>query len=294
VHPRPGARIAAVIATTLSLGTVLAGMTDPLPGATSASAAAAASSKPPSRGPTWASYFYPQQVGWTCHEALTTVTSGTETLTVTAVTKTKKGEAITIDEGSSTDVDGTNVPSNEALHYLLTTGGQLISAPSAGQLAGQAYHEVGNTVFPSVRTLLAGGSGLSRLRVSAPLSRSELAQVKPILTPHSTSLEMVLVLKQSGAKLAQLQTTAGTYRDVLVVRSSLESLDITNAVGSARRDLDRELQPTEAKSVANTVWYAPGNGPVKVIVGGVTGIVTDCGASTSPSSTTTTAAAPSA
>ncbi len=141
--------------------------------------------------------------------------------------------------------------------------------------------------------MLAGGSGLSRVHISAPLGKSELAQVKSILTPHSTSLEMALVLKQSGTKVAQLQTSAGTYHDVLAVRSTLKSLDITNALASARRSLDREIQPTEAKSVANTVWYAPGYGPVKVVVGGVTGIVTGCGTSASASSTTTTAAPPS-
>jgi hypothetical protein len=293
VHPRSGVLAAAAVIATLSLATVLAGVPGPLPASIGPAAAAAASPKPPSSGPTWTSYFYPLKVGWTCHEALTRVTTGTETLTVTAVTKTKKGEAITIDEGSSTIVDGTNVPSNEALHYLITTGGQLISAPSAGQLAGHTYHYAGNTVFPSVRTLLAGGSGLSRVHISAPLSKSDLSQVKSILTPHSTSLDMVLVLKQSGTKVAQLQTSAGTYHDVLAVRSSLKSLDITNALGSARSDLDRELQPNEAKAVANTVWYAPGNGPVKVIVGGVTGIVTDCGMSAGAGSTATTAAAPS-
>ena len=104
---------------------------------------------------------------------------------------------------------------------------------------------------------------------------------------------MALVLKQSGTKVAQLQTSAGTYHDVLAVRSTLKSLDITNALRSARNDLDRELQPNVAKSVANTVWYAPGNGPVKVVVGGVTGIVTDCGMSPGAGATATTAAAPS-
>jgi len=285
VHPRPGALVAAAVIAALSLGALLASVAGPTP-----TLMAAASPKPPSGGPTWTSYFYPLKVGWTCQEELTTVTTGSETLTVAAVTKTKEGQAITVDEGSSTNVNGTDVPTNAALHYLITTGGQLISSPSAGQLGGQAYRYVGNTVFPSVRTLLAGGSGLSRVHIAAPLSTRELAQVKSILSAHATSLEMTLVLKQSGAKVAQLQTPAGTYHDV---RSTLKSLDITNALGSARGDLDRQLQPTEAKSVANTVWYAPGYGPVKVIVSGVTGIVTGCGASPSASSTTTTVPTPS-
>jgi hypothetical protein len=290
VHARPGTLAAALVTGALSAGTVLAGLPGPILTVT-----ASATSKPThaAGAPTWTSYFYPLKVGWTCQEALTTVTSGSETLTVSAVTKTRKGQAITIDEGSSTDVDGTQVPTTAALHYVITTNGQLVSAPSAGQLSGQTYRVVGDTVFPSVRTLLAGGSGLSRVRISSVPSKSDLAQIKPILVPHATSLEMVLVLKQSGTKVAQLQTPAGTFHDVLAVRSSLTSLDVTNALSKDRRDLDRQIQPTVAKSLTTTVWYAPGYGPVKVIAGGVTGVVTGCAAGTPASSTTTTTSTPS-
>jgi hypothetical protein len=260
-------------------------------------APAAASDKPattPTSSPTWTTYFFPLKIGWTCQETLTTGTTGTETLTVTAVTKTKQGQQVTVDEGSSTKVNGTNVPSNAANHYVITKSGQLISAPSAGLMAGQAYRDVGNTVYPSVHTLLAGGSGLSRAHVSAPLAQSDLAQVKSVLTPHATSLEMNIVLEQSGTKVALLHTSAGTYHDVLAVRSTLHSLDITDARESARRELDRDIEPTLAKSVANTVWYAPGAGPVKVVSGGITGLVTGCsagagaGAGTSASTTSST------
>jgi hypothetical protein len=223
-------------------------------------------------------------VGWTCRETLTTGTTGTETLTVTAVTKTEQGQQVTVDEGSSTEFNGTSVPTNAANHYVITKSGQLISAPSAGLTGGQAYRDEGDTVYPTVHTLLTGGSGLSRVHVTAPLAQSDLAQIKSILTPHATSLVMSIVLEQSGTKVAQLHTSAGTYHDVLAVRSTLHSLDITNARASTRHELDREIEPTLAKTVANTVWYAPGAGPVKVVSGGVTGIVTGCSASSGTSS----------
>jgi hypothetical protein len=271
---RRSALVAAVLTAALALGMA--------PAAASAKPATTATS-----GPTWTKYFFPLKVGWTCQETLTTGTTGTETLTVTAVTKTKAGQQVTVDEGSSTRVNGTNVPSNAANHYVITKSGELISAPSAGLMAGQAYRDVGNTVYPSVHTPLAGGSGLSRAHVSAPLAQSDLAQVKSVLTPHATSLEMNIVLEQSGTKVALLHTSAGTYHDVLAVRSTLHSLDITDAQESARRELDRDIEPTLAKTVANTVWYAPGAGPVKVVSGGITGLVTSCsagaGASTTPS-----------
>jgi hypothetical protein len=275
--------MAALVIGTLTLGATLAGALAPT---VWASAAVSSSHKPAAAGPSWTTYFYPLKVGWTCQEALTTVTSGTETLTVAAVTKTKNGRAITIDEGSSTDVNGTNVPTNAAIHYVITKGGQLISAPSAGLLGGQSYQVVGNTVFPNVHTLLAGGSGLSGVHISAPLAQSDLAQIKSILTPHSTALDMALVLKQSGTKVAQLRTSAGTFHNVLEVRSTLRSLDITNALPSARHDLNQEIDSDVGKSVASTVWYAPGFGPVKVLADGVTGVVTGCSAS--PNSSTTT------
>jgi hypothetical protein len=77
------------------------------------------------------------------------------------------------------------------------------------------------------------------------------------------------------------------------VRSTLKSLDVTNALPKDRRDLDRQIQPTVTKSLTTTVWYAPGYGPVKVIAGGITGVVTGCGGGTPASSTTTTASIPS-
>jgi hypothetical protein len=277
---RPGPGVAAVVTGVLALSTALAGG----PGATPS---AGASSRTAAARPTWTTYFYPLKEGWTCQEELTSGATGTETLTVTAVTKTAQGEAVTIDEGSSTDVHGTTVPTNAAIHYVITKGGQLISAPSAGQLGGQAYRVEGNTVFPAVHTLLSGGSGLSRERISAPLADSALAQVKSILANRATSLSMALVLKQAGTKVAQLQTPAGTYHNVLAVRSTLHSLDITNALAGARRDLDRELEPILAKTVVSTVWYAPGYGPVKVVASGVTGIVTSCGQSASTTTPST-------
>ncbi len=279
VNHRPARLVAALVTGALAFGSALAGGSGATP-------TAGASPRPVAAGPTWTTYFYPLKVGWTCREELTTGATGTETLTVTAVTKTTQGEAVTIDEGSSTDVNGTTVPTNAALHYVITKGGQLISAPSAGQLGGQAYRVEGNTVFPAVHTLLSGGSGLSRERISAPLADSDLAQVKSILTAHATALSMALVLKQAGTKVAQLRTTAGTYHNVLAVRSTLHALDITNALASARRDLDREIEPIVAKTVVSTVWYAPGYGPVKVVASGVTGIVTGCGPSASTSTTT--------
>jgi hypothetical protein len=278
VHRRPAVLVAAVVTGALALPIALTGVPGSAPTASASPKSAAA--------PTWTTYFYPLKVGLTCQEELTTGATGTETLTVTAVTKTKQGQAVTIDEGSSTEVNGTSVPTNAAIHYVITKSGQLISAPSAGQLGGQAYRVEGNTVFPAVQTLLSGGSGLSRERISAPLADTDLAQIKSILTTHATSLSMALVLKQSGTKVALLQTPAGTYHDVLAVRSTLRSLDITNALASARRDLDREIEPIVAKSVVSTVWYAPGKGPVKVVASGVTGIVTGC--SPGPSASTTT------
>ncbi len=231
--------------------------------------------------PTWTTYFYPLTVGWTCHESLTSGATGEETLTVSAVTPVKQGRQVTVDEGSSTTVKGTEVPSNAALHYILTRQGQLVSEPSSGQLAGQAFRVEGNTVYPTVATLLRGGSGLSDVRIVAPLDKSKLSQLRSVLKAHATELEMAIELKQSGSKVASLTTPAGTFHDVLAVHSTLRKLDITNATSATRHILDSEIEPTLAQEEANTVWYAPAYGPVKVDVGGVIGVITGCAAAAS-------------
>jgi len=207
---------------------------------------------------------------------------------VSAVTKVKKGRAVTVDEGSSTEVNGVNVPTNAALHYILTNSGQLISEPSAGQLAGQAYRVQGDTIYPNVMTLLAGGSGISRVRIDAPLARGDLSKLTGVLKPHATTLNMALNLEQTGSKVALLRTPAGTFHHLMAVHSTLHSLDITDATNYARQSVDSELRPTVAKSVTNTVWYAPGFGPVKVSVGGITGVMTGCSARGAAPNTTTT------
>jgi hypothetical protein len=278
--------MAALVIGALAFGAVLTG--GPGSGSTpTAAAAAAASPKTAGAAPTWNTYFYPLKVGWTCQEDLSTGATGT--LTVTAVTKTKQGLAVTIDSGSSTDVKGTTVPTDTTTHYVVTKGGQLISGgSSAGQTGGLAFRVVGTTVYPAVQTLLSGGSGLSRVRASAPLAGTDLAQLKSILNPHATSLSMALVLKESGTKVARLWTPARTYHDALAVRSSVFSLDVTDARADSRGGLDREIEPLVAKSLFATVWYAPGYGPVKFVAGGLTGIVTGCRPSPTPSASTTT------
>ncbi len=274
VHRHAGGFAAVLAIAALGMATALTGGLGRTP---EAAAAASASSKSTAAAPTWSTYFYPLKVGWTCQEKLTTGAQGSETLTVAAITKTDQGQAVIVDEGSSTEVDGNSVPTNAADHFLITRDGQLISTPSAGQRDGQSYQETGNTIYPTVHTLLAGGSGLSHVHVTAPLGQSELAQVKSVLLPHATSMAISVVLKLSGTKVAQFRTPEGTYHNVLAVHFTLRSLDVTNALGSARHELDREIEPSLAKAEANTVWYAPGHGPVKVVGGGVTGIVTSCG-----------------
>jgi hypothetical protein len=237
-------------------------------------AGAASSSK------SWSDYFYPLKVGWTCHEAIDSAgVTGSETLTVTAVAKVRDGHSVSVTEGSSTSVGGTNIPTNSVLHYVLTNDGRLVSVPSAGQFAGQPYEIRGDTTLPSVHTLLSGGTGTSELRISEPLSQSELAQVGSILAPHATALDMSVVLRERGHRGAVLQTPMGTFHNVLVVQASLGSIRVTNAAKGASKALTSELQPVLGKDLANTTWYAPGVGPVRFDVGGIDAAMTSCGSS---------------
>ena len=229
---------------------------------------------------TWTSYFYPLKVGWTCHESIdTNGIAGSETLTVASVGKVAGGRSVTVDEGSSTTVNGQTVPTNSALRYVLTTGGLLVSVPSSGQFGGQAFHTEGDTTYPAVQALLRGHSSVSRLQIEAPLSQSQLSQLGTILSPRSTSLHMSVDVRQSGSPVAVMHTPMGTFRDVLAVHSVLTSIAITNAVKAASKPLDAELKPIVAKEFANTTWYAHGIGPIRFQLGAINGYLTSCGSS---------------
>ena len=98
---------------------------------------------------------------------------------------------------------------------------------------------------------------------------------------------MALVLKESGTKVARatdlgedVSRRAGRPLHPHVARRHRRA-------SRSRGDLDRQIEPLVAKSLSATVWYAPGYGPVKFVVGRiVTGIVTGCGhePTTSPDS----------
>jgi hypothetical protein len=230
--------------------------------------------------PDWVDYFYPLKVGWTCQQSIDTVSvRGTETLTVAAISSVPGGRAVTIDESGATTVDGTSVPSNAALHYVLTGTGNLIEDHSGGQLLGQSAQIVGNTTFASVRSLLSGASSVSHLHIVTPLAQSSLAQLKPILAPGASRMDMSVALRQSGSTLAVLHTQMGTYHRVLVVHTALQSLEVTDIVRAARKDVDSELRQNVGKEYDVTTWYAPHVGPVKVNDAGITSYTTSCGPS---------------
>jgi hypothetical protein len=247
-----------------------------------ASPVAGAAAPKSSSAPTWTNYFYPLTVGWTCHESLHSGgATGTETLRIDSVTPVSDGKAVDVVEGSSTTVNGTSVPTNESLHYVLTKAGQLISVPSAGQTGGQSFQIQGDTIYPSVRALLGGETSLSKLHIAAALDQTDLAQLKAVLKSGATSLLMEVSLRQRGSSVSVLETPMGTYHNVLAVHSSLKSIQISNAVRAAQRELDSSLEPVIAKELAITTWYAPGVGPIKSEVGGISSAMTSCGATAS-------------
>ncbi len=236
-------------------------------------------------GHTWKDYFYPLKVGWTCNETVNSgAVAGTETLTIAAIGSVPTGRSITVDESSSTTADGTTVPTNAALRYILTTSGGLVTIPSSGQAAGQAYRIEGDTAFPSVHALLSGGSSTSSLHLSAPLSASDLTEMKAVLPANATGLDMAVTIRQSGTIVPTLHIPGATYHNALAVRSNLKSISITNALKSAASVLNAAIKPELTKDLSSTTWYALGRGPVKISLGGITGYVTSCGMTSSPTS----------
>jgi hypothetical protein len=226
----------------------------------------AASASTPS--PTWATYFYPTVIGYVCHEAfLTAAASGAETLTVNAVRRTSSGTDVTVLESGNTQVADKGVPSSATLHYILTKSGRLIEVGSNVLLAGAAASTNGDTVFPSVPSLLAGHSGTSTARTDYPLSAADQSQLQGVLEPHQTTLDASVVLRSTGAAISSLTLpygTIGTLHHVLRIATSISSLTVTNVIKGARKEFDKEMRGVISKELNVTTYFAPHLGPIEV------------------------------
>ena len=232
-------------------------------------------------GPSWAGYFFPLKVGWTCHESLTGGgATGSETLTVSSVGTVPQGRSVTVTEGSSSTVGGTSVPTNAVLHYILSKTGQLITVPSGGQVAGQLYNDTGDTTDPSVKALLSGKSTVSRAHIAAPLSAAERAELAGVHPAKATSLDMAVDFAQRGGSVGTLQTSMGTFHHLIAVQSMVKAIAFTNVAKGASKELAAAIMPTIEKELRATTWYAPGVGPVKITAGGSTSTLTSCGLAT--------------
>ena len=188
-----------------------------------------------------------------------------------------QGRSVTVTEGSSSTVNGTSVPTNAVLHYVLTKTGQLVTIPSGGQVAGQLYNYTGDTTDPSVKALLSGKGTVSRAHIVAPLSETDLAELRGVLPAKATSLDMTVASTQRGGPVRTLQTSMGTFHHVIAVRSMVKSITFTNVDNGASKELAQAIMPTIRKELAATTWYAPGVGPVKITTGGYTSTLTSCG-----------------
>jgi hypothetical protein len=238
---------------------------------------AAASSAAPA---TWTTYFFPTVVGNQCHLALQGATfSGTETLTVHAVNHTAAGTKITVFESGATQVNGKGIPTNAALHYLITTKGGLVAVPSSLLLAGQSASITGNTVLPTVASLFAGTTSNSSFSEVVPLTPSDISQLSGVLLPHQTSLHASLVLRSTGSEINSLTMpvgSLGTLHNVLRVQSSIASVKVTNVVKAAQGALDAAVKKETAPLLNFTELYAPKIGPVEATVDNITTYTTSC------------------
>ncbi len=211
---------------------------------------------------TWSNYFYPPRVGLTCTESFTTAdTSGTETLTVASITSNGAGKEIVINQSGSVHAAGKDEPINASSHYLLTKDGRLESEPSSALLSGQSEHSVGFTIYPTVKKLLAGGTGVSTVHEVLPLPASELSALSPALKANQTSLDISIALRQSGQAVASLTVPMGTYHHVLEIKSKIGSFSVTNAVPSAEKLLAGAFGPTLDKIFEVHHLVRPGRGP---------------------------------
>jgi hypothetical protein len=241
------------------------------------SAASAAASTP--KAPTWKTYFYPAVVGYHCVEAIavnTAGSSGTETLTVTAVSRRSGATHFTVAQKGTTTVSGASVPSIGLLHYVITGGGELednTSSVNVGSINGGVS---GVTNLGTVAKLVAGASVTSVLHVVEPLSASEIKDLQGVLPSGQTSLHATLTMASRGTNVATLNIPLGTLHHVLEVKADISHISFTNLVKGASSVLAKDLHSQFDSLLDYTTWYAPGLGPVQVDAAGLTVDASSC------------------
>jgi hypothetical protein len=236
-----------------------------------------AASAAPSQGATWSSYFYPLRVGRTCQEVLDSDgVTGTETVRVAAVSRTAQGQAVTVDDASATQVNGQDIPTNSALHFLLTDRGQLVRTPSNQLVGGIGVQTIGNTVLPSVSNLMSGGRYTTRIVVLVVLPPSDLSQLQGALQPNQKDLRAAIAIREVGSVVPVLTVPLGTFHDVLKVDQSLQSISVTNARKSEAGALSSALRSELSREFTSQTWYAKDIGPIRYGLLGLSESVTSC------------------
>jgi hypothetical protein len=66
---------------------------------------------------------------------------------------------------------------------------------------------------------------------------------------------------------------------VLAVHSTLESVVVTDALKGVQKEFGNQIRPLIQKELDSTTWYAPGVGPIKFSLGGITSEISSCGPS---------------
>lgn len=245
--------------------------------AVAGSAASAAASAP--KAATWKTYFYPAVVGYHCVETIASNsagTSGTETLTVTAVSRRSGGTVFTVTQDGTTTVSGASAPSKGLLHYVITGGGELQDNTSSVNLGSVSGGVSGVTNLGTVAKLVAGGSVTSVLHVVEPLTASDIKDLKGVLRSGQTSLHATLTLASRGTMVSALTIPLGTLHSVLEVKAGVSHISFTNLVSGASSVLAKDLRSQFDSLLNYTTWYAPGLGPVQVDAAGLTVVASSC------------------
>ncbi len=190
--------------------------------------------------------------------------------------RTPEGTKITVDEGSDTQVDGKNIPTNAAFHYTITNNGDLVSSPSSEMVGGVAAQLVGNTVLPSVTHLSSGGVFTSTLHMLVHLSQPDLNQLGGALKSGQTSIQITLSIRERGTLIPTLTVPLDTFHNVLEVTTSLGHIEVTNAAKGAGGAFDSALYPELKKEMGYQTWYAKDNGPIQIELSGLVAHLTSC------------------
>jgi hypothetical protein len=242
--------------------------------ATSSSASASSREHPNS----WSDY-EPTKLGQSCHlnfppqssssGTVTTTLTGNSTKVLKSIEKTSKGTVVTESDTIRMDETQTNLDASSlskqvlTMKILLKKNGTLQSPIANGITLDNTFHFESDLIYPSIPNIRKLQKFSSTVAFSFS-SRSAVneAAIEKVTVNHEKTIDGRIGMLGSGLVLKTLTTPAGTFHNLVGIRTSYAGIKILNIANSeTASELSSQIL---SSSPTTTYWYAPGRGAVSM------------------------------